>query len=327
MDEQNNSPHDDLIHRFNEFNNETDSQILTLEQQFNPQISPMAAAFIGLVGGFLLYQIVGGLLTLIIFGFNVEDSPVNGIRLMTMAGQILFILLPALVLSKLFYSNLSKFFRLKLPNWKELLLFILGLASLTVLLQNYLYIQNHLIDLAADNVPIIKSFKELLDQLNEYVDKAYGSLLKANNIFESLLIIVVVALIPAISEELMFRGYIQRSFEIKMKPFYAALITAVFFGANHFNPYGLLPLIILGLYFGYAAYVSESIFIPVILHFLNNFTAVMLYFIFGDDELISSTVKKPFELGSSLIMILSMTIVFVLIVLTIKKYYSKPINA
>jgi hypothetical protein len=56
----------------------------TPEQQFNPRISPIAVAFIGLIGGFFLYQIVGGLLTLLIFGLDIENAPVNGIRLMTM---------------------------------------------------------------------------------------------------------------------------------------------------------------------------------------------------------------------------------------------------
>lgn len=308
--------------------NLSDEQILpklTLEQQFNPQISPIAAAFVGIIGGFFLYQIVGGLLTLIVFGLDVENAPVNGVRLMTMAGQILFILLPAIIFSRFIYTDISRFLRIKLPNWKEILLFTIGLAILTLLLQNYLYIQNYFIDQLASSVPLINTLKELLDALNAYVEKAYGNLLKANNLFEGVLIVFVVAVIPAISEEAMFRGFIQRSFEIKMKPFYAALVTAVFFGANHFNPYGLIPLIILGLYFGFAAYMSGSIFIPVILHFLNNFTAVMLYFIFGDEELISSTVKKPVELGSSFFMLFIMLILIWGVLITIKKYYSKPI--
>jgi hypothetical protein len=50
-----------------------------------PRISPIAAAFIGLIGGFILYQIVGGVLTLLIFGMNFEQAPVNSVRLMTMA--------------------------------------------------------------------------------------------------------------------------------------------------------------------------------------------------------------------------------------------------
>ena len=298
----------------------------TPEQQFNPQISPIAVAFIGLIGGFFLYQIVGGLLTLLIFGLDIENAPVNGIRLMTNAGQILFILLPALVFSRLFYTDVTKFLRVKIPNWKEVLLFTIGIAILTVLLQNYLYIQNYFFDQLANSVPIIKTIKELLDTLNAYVEKTYGSLLKANNIYEAVLIVFIVAVVPALSEEVMFRGLVQRSFEIKMKPFYAALITAIFFGANHFNPYGLIPLIILGLYFGYAAYMSGSILVPIILHFLNNFTAVMLYFIFGDDELISSTVQKPIELGSSFMLLLFMAVLFTGVLFTIKKYYSQAIK-
>ena len=326
MDEQNKDPE---LNDDTEYGNLSEEQLqpeLTPEQQFNPQISPIAVAFIGLIGGFFLYQIVGGLLTLLIFGLDIENAPVNGIRLMTMAGQILFILLPALVFSRLFYTDVTKFLRVKIPNWKEVLLFTIGIAILTVLLQNYLYIQNYFIDQLANSVPIIKTFKELLDTLNAYVEKTYGSLLKANNIYEAVLIVFIVAVVPALSEEVMFRGLVQRSFEIKMKPFYAALITAIFFGANHFNPYGLIPLIILGLYFGYSAYMSGSILVPIILHFLNNFTAVMLYFIFGDDELISSTVQKPIELGSSFMLLLFMAVLFTGVLFTIKKYYSQAIK-
>lgn len=299
---------------------------LTMEEQFNPQISPILAAVVGLIGGFFLYQLVGGLLTLLVFGLEIENAPINGIRLMTTAGQILFILLPAIIFSKLFYSDVTRFLRIKIPSWKEVLLYTIGIAILTILLQNYLYIQNYFIDQLANNIPMVQSLKELLDTLNAYVEKTYGNLLKANNIFEAVLIVFVVAIIPALSEEVMFRGFIQRSFEFKMKPFYAALLTAVFFGANHFNPYGLIPLIILGLYFGYAAYMSGSIIIPIILHFLNNFTAVMLYFIFGDDELISSTVNKPAELGSSLIMLLFMTVLLIGLMTIIKIYYSKEVR-
>jgi len=326
MDEQNKDPELNNNSEYgNAFNNSAQPK-LTPEQQFNPQISPIAAAFIGLIGGFFLYQIVGGLLTLLIFGLDIENAPVNGIRLMTMAGQILFILLPALVFSRLFYTDVTKFLRVKIPNWKEVLLFTIGIAILTVLLQNYLYIQNYFFDQLANSVPIIKTFKELLDTLNAYVEKTYGSLLKANNVYEAVLIVFIVAVVPALSEEVMFRGLVQRSFEIKMKPFYAALITAIFFGANHFNPYGLIPLIILGLYFGYAAYMSGSILVPIILHFLNNFTAVMLYFIFGDDELISSTVQKPIELESSFMFLLFMAVLFTGVLFTIKKYYSQAIK-
>src|SRR5690606_39711616 len=118
----------------------------TTKNFYSPVISPITAAFIGLIGGFFLYQVVGGLLTLVVFGMDFEHAPVNSVRLMTAAGQILFILLPALVLSKVFFEDVGKMIRAKIPDFKELGLFTLGIIVLTQLLQNYLYIQNHLIE-------------------------------------------------------------------------------------------------------------------------------------------------------------------------------------
>jgi len=98
-----------------------------------PQISPIAAAFIGLIGGFILYQVVGGVITLLIFGMNIDSAPVNGVRLMTMAGQILFMLLPALLFSKWFYVDISSVIRTRIPSWKEFALFGIGIIILLVM--------------------------------------------------------------------------------------------------------------------------------------------------------------------------------------------------
>ena len=316
MEEQNNQDN-------KQENNTLQDNEPTQKDSINPTINPIGAAFIGLVGGFFLYQIVGGLITVLIFGLDIEKAPVNSLRLMTMAGQILFILLPALLFSKWFYRNLSAVFRLRIPHWKEILLFVLGIIILTPLLQSYLYIQNHFIDELANASSFANSIKQALDSMNELVEKAYGDLISVSNIFEGILVIFVVALTPAICEEFMFRGFIQRSFEFKLKPFWAAFITALFFGLYHFNPYGIIPLIGLGLYFGFAAYVSNSILVPVLLHFLNNFTAVMLYFIIGDDELISSAPAADIDINSSVITFISLLALFSGLIFLIKRYYSK----
>ncbi|MHB8579778.1 MAG: CPBP family glutamic-type intramembrane protease [Ignavibacteriaceae bacterium] len=296
-------------------------------KNIHPRISPITAAFIGLFGGFFLYQIVGGLLTLAVFGFNLRSAPAQSIRLMTMAGQILFILLPALIFAKWFYEDVTEIIRFRLPRWEEILLFTLGIVILTPLLQYYLSIQNYFINQWAISSPLIHSLKSSLDKLNDMVDKTYGNLLTVHTVFGGLLVIIVVAIVPAICEEVMFRGYIQRSFEFKLKPFWAALITAVFFGIYHFNPYGLLPLIGLGFYFGYAAYMSNSIAVPMSLHFFNNFTAVIFYFIFGQDDSLSSSVDKNFDLNSSLLILVALIFLFGVVMYLINKYYAKTKNA
>ncbi len=322
MDEFKNNPEDD-----NKNIEEKDSNgSVTSQHQINPLISPIAAAIIGLVGGFFLYQIVGGVITLLIFGMDMKSAPVNALRLMTTGGQILFILLPALVFAKWFYEDVSTIIRIKIPRWEEVGLFILGIIILTPLLQNYLYIQNYIFEYLAKISPFVNHVKSLFDSLDKLVENTYGDLLSAHNILEGIFVVIVVSVVPALCEETMFRGFIQKSFEFKLKPFWAALITAVFFGVYHFNPYGLIPLIGLGLYFGFAAYTSNSIFIPMILHFLNNFAAVILYFVFGNDELINTTVESSADLKSSILVFSILLIAFISVIIFIKKYYSQLKN-
>ena len=178
----------------------------SLSGGIQPQISPIAAAFIGLIGGFILYQIVGGVITLLVFGMNLESAPVDAVRLMTMAGQLLFILLPALLFSKWFYVDVSAVIRTKIPSWKEFALFGLGIIILTPLLQYYIIVQNYFIDIWAASSPFIHSIKTALDSLNDLVEKTYGNLLAANNVFEGLFVVLVVAIIPARYHSNRFEG-------------------------------------------------------------------------------------------------------------------------
>jgi membrane protease YdiL (CAAX protease family) len=312
---------------------EQDEDLLNISNKSNPdydpdddleyEISPVAAAFIGLAGAFFLYQIVGALLTVLIFGLNLESIPVNSLRLMTMAGQILFILLPALLFAKWIYSDVGKIIRIRIPDLKELGLFTIGIIILTPLLQSLLYIQNFYLEIWAKNISFINTLKSFFDSLNEMVEKTYGNLLSASNVFELLLVVIVVAIVPALSEEAMFRGFIQRSFELKYKKYLAAIITALFFSAYHFNPYGFIPLFILGAFFGFAAYKSKTLLVPMFLHFLNNFSAVMLYHFIGDDELIKSdpTINAD-EFSSYVMMFFGLSVLFIGLIIFINKYYN-----
>lgn len=315
MEEQNNQQYQTEAENPLEINN------LSELQSPYPLISPVAAAFLGLIGGFILYQFVGGLLTILIFGFDIEAAPVNGIRFVTIIGQILFIFLPAILFSKWIYGDVSKIISLKVPHIKEVLLFVLGILILTPLLQSYLYIQNYFFEQLAQSSEFINSIKFLLDSLNELIEKTFGNLLRSDNFVEVILVIITISIIPAFCEEVMFRGFIQRSFGFKFKPHIAAWLTAIFFALYHFNPYGLIPLAIIGFYLGFAAYSSQSLVIPIIIHFLNNFFAVMLYFIIGDDELFKSNVSDVASLDTNIIYFVVLLISFIVLMFIIKKYY------
>jgi membrane protease YdiL (CAAX protease family) len=297
---------------------------IDLNHNLNPIISPISAAFIGLFGGFFLYQIVGGVLTLLVFGLEIDKAPVNGLRLMTMAGQILFILLPALLFSKWFYEDVTTVIRFKSSRWIEIGLFVVGLIILIPLLENFSVIQNYLIDKLAASSTTVNSVKNIFDSLNDRLEGTYSSLITAHSISEKLLVILVVAAVPAVCEEIMFRGFIQKSFELKLKPFWAILITSIFFGLYHFSPYGLLPLIILGLYFGFAAYKSESIFTSMSLHFLNNFSAIVVFFIAGNGQLLDSAPSdKAVDLKSAITIFVFLLLLFGGMLYVIVKFYQE----
>ncbi len=288
-----------------------------------PLLSPVAAAFFGLIGCFFLYQFVGGLLTILIFGTDLERADITSLRLMTIAGQLLFILLPALVFGRVIFGNVSKVIYTKIPKWSEVALFTGGIIILTPLLQVYLYIQNYFIEQLAASYSFVNSIKSFLDSLNELMEKLLGNLIAADTLPDMLLVIFVVAVIPAIAEETMFRGYIQRSFGYKFKPATAALITAIFFGLYHMEPYSLIPLITLGFYFGYSSYKSKTLLIPIFLHFLNNFSAIVMYYIWGDDVLVNSGAANSSELNSSILMFVILSILFAIIIIVTNKFYSQ----
>ncbi len=293
------------------------------ENRLQPTMSPLAAAFIGLAVVFVLYQIVGSLLTLLVFGFDIESANMNAMRLMTIAGEILFILLPALIFAKLIYEDVGTIIRFKLPGWKEILVFIVGLILLTPLIQSYMYLQTFLFEELAKNVSVFQQIKELLDTLDKLVSETYSKLLFTDSVFEGSFIIFVVAVIPAICEEVFFRGYIQKSFELSLKPVWAIVLTGLFFSLYHFNPYGLVALAGLGIYFGFAAYKSNSIFIPMVLHFLNNLFAVVLFFILGNDEFMQTEAIDPSELGINIFLFIFFLLLFGVFMFLVSKNYHK----
>jgi membrane protease YdiL (CAAX protease family) len=91
--------------------------------------------------------------------------------------------------------------------------------------------------------------------------------------------LIVFAVLPAIGEELLFRGLVQKKFKTIFNNIHIAIwVTGFIFSAIHMQFYGLVPRMLLGVMFGYLYYWSQNLIIPMIAHFVNNgFTVMMLY--------------------------------------------------
>ena len=178
-----------------------------------PTMSPNKAAVLGLIVVFFIFQFGGGLLALSVFGFDLNKADMNLMRLLTIGSQILFILFPAILFSKLVFEDVTKILRVRLPAPKEIGIFVLGLILLIPLLQNYLHIQNYILVELAKSVPFIEGIKNFFDMMDKLVEESYLQLLSAKNAFEYFIVIITVSVTPAICEEFFFRGFVQKSFE------------------------------------------------------------------------------------------------------------------
>ena len=153
------------------------------------------------------------------------------------------------------------------------------------------------INLLADlnsRVELPKSL-EFIEQILKSQEEAAAALterfLQADNIGGLLLNIGLMALLPAFSEELSFRGTLQQIIskdqsgkEQSTKIHLAIWITAFIFSAIHMQFYGFVPRMLLGAMFGYVFVWSGSLWVPITMHFVNNGLAVLVYYLMGESE-------------------------------------------
>lgn len=120
----------------------------------------------------------------------------------------------------------------------------------------------------------------------EWLTKQFMSVTTVSGLLVNLLLMAV---LPALSEEITFRGVLQRLLSPKHSTLNSHLstlnshlsiwLTAIIFSAIHMQFYGFLPRMLMGAMFGYALVWTGSLWIPILMHFTNNAMAVLLYFV------------------------------------------------
>lgn len=216
--------------------------------------------------------------------------------------QILFILIPTLLVAKWWplkvtslhfnpanilselsqkqnnkVMKLPKLLRLdKFPDAKQIGYSLLALMMFQVFMAGYAEVQNALIpDFMA----------EIYDKYSQMVNQSYSEMLLKGGFLALIGSLFYIALIPAVCEEFLMRGMLQKSLEEAINPSRAIIITGLIFGFVHFNPIQLVPLILIGFMLGFAAYITKSLYTSIIMHLVNNaFTVLMLTYFLDPDS-------------------------------------------
>ena len=127
---------------------------------------------------------------------------------------------------------------------------------------------------------VFEKLDELMTTLEEQAAAVTEKMLTVDTFGGLLFNLIVIALIPAVGEELTFRGVLQQSLTRGLKnPHVAIVLSAAIFSFIHFQFLGFLPRMFLGILLGYMFYVSGSLWTRIAMHFVNNGSAVLLYYL------------------------------------------------
>lgn len=124
--------------------------------------------------------------------------------------------------------------------------------------------------------------------------------------------LIIIALLAAVGEELLFRGVILQLFvEWFKNKHLAIIISAILFSALHLQFYGFLPRMVLGMLFGYIFIWSGSLWLPIVLHFIFNGITVVAAYLYNIGYI--QTDVESFGVSDSSLVVLSSFILIVLL--------------
>ena len=240
--------------------------------------------FAGLIG----FQFLAYLLVIPFFGFDVMatlealSNPMGNqgaqIPLLLVQGISslgAFVLVPWWIINKYLKLPIGSFFSIDQTSYLPLLITVISVF--TFMGVNSVVIEwNMNIELPASLAGLeswMKGMEEQLKQVTEYLTD-----FSSPGVF--VLAFLIIAVLPGIGEELLFRGLIQNVFyKISKNPHVAIWIAAVLFGAFHLQFYGVVPRILLGALFGYLFYVSGHLGYAMVAHFVNNGAMVIALYL------------------------------------------------
>lgn len=253
--------------------------------------SDWALALIWIVVSFVLFQVAGTVISLVLLISRTgTDLPITKmlqsltdnldlVFIGNTVGQILFLGLATWLFSRLSVSkkNRAHFFGYEShANTGRIMLLVVGLM---VALQPFIWFLGWLNAM----MPISDSLKQLEQVQNTMIE----DYLKGDHYVW--LTLFHVSVVPAVCEETLYRGYILRVFQKDWGIWPAIIASGLLFGIYHMRLTQLAPLALIGMILAYIAYSADSIYPAMVGHLVNNGGSVLLAYYFPDFVFSEST--------------------------------------
>ncbi len=247
-----------------------------------PNYTKFVVALFVILVCFLVSSLLG-IITALPF-FNVEISELGEIastenvallKYLQVVQSVGSFVLPPFIIAYLFTKKSSVFLRLNIKPRSKSVFSVVLLMIMAIPAVNFF---------AEVNIKVLDSLfsqNNWMKQMEDVALKTTEIFLNSKSIGGLMLNVFIIAVIPAIGEELLFRGVLQKIFSEWFGNIHVGIIiTAFLFSTIHLQFYGFLPRFLLGILFGYLFAWSKTMWLPVIAHFVNNaFAVIVSYFI------------------------------------------------
>lgn len=248
-------------------------------------------AILWIIGAFILFQFTASVvaIVLVIYREGVTANPAEMMNRMQQhlgllfvgnsTGQILFLGGATWFMTRLHSSREQRpeflRFRMSGDTWQKIVIAVV----LVVVAQPLVWFLSWLNAM----IPVPEFFSNMQNTQMQMIEKYLRG--------DHLMIITLfhVALVPAICEETLYRGYVMRAFQKSWGVWPAIIISGLFFGLYHVQLSNLLPLATLGMLFAYLTWTSESIYPAIAAHFVNNGGSVLMGTYYPDSAFLEMT--------------------------------------
>ena len=235
--------------------------------------SGVLAKLLQLIAVFVFVMIATLLVTVLVTTGDMNDM--SNVKVMQLIQSFGLFVIPPFVMASLWSNNAFEFLRLKSTLRWTTVLYVVAFMLVAIPFINMLSWLNQQIILPEALSEIEKMMQSSEVQIAEITEK----MLNVSTLGALLFNVFLVAVVPALGEELFFRGTIQRLLSDWKGALFAIWITAFVFSAIHMQFYGFLPRMLLGAFLGYLLLWSGSLWLPIIAHFVNNSVAVVFYYL------------------------------------------------
>jgi len=170
-------------------------------------------------------------------------------------------------------------------------------------------------------LPFFERWKADFEQLEREYAEQVAVMVNLKSISGYLMSLVIMAVLPAVCEETLFRGGLQNFLTRSTKsPWLSIIIVSILFSLVHFSFYGFLPRLFLGVMLGAIFFYTQNLWLPILAHFLNNAMAVTAMYIAvrqGKDIKAAMNEEVPYYWG------LIALPIFIILILALKRI-SRP---